>query len=436
MRLAIPINRMSKQYLSWFLKEHQIEELTDVLHNARRFYESTYGILKTVPTQMLFQNSLLECHPEKITGLLYLLRVQNHEKNLFWIGKLYFALPLPPDWIVQATSFDTKKFFFQSLKSDFHPAIAYVLFLIHTFRSVDNQISTVPSREINNHKNTCHFVKNDFRSNGETVNTFALNPFKLIEQNLNISSKIVAVSLVKEFQVFEKRFDFLLRSEQKLITFVLSMPQRRSRNYISSFKKTKDSVPLQNTLTSNTVKRGKVYNIKVKHSNFFDVIENKENHLTDSTMTAKRYYYSQSRRPKSQQNSSKIKVDGASAQKLKNWNQPQPPKITWASRLSMSNTVDRVLGQQREETEPDVFTVHDRIYQLRNTPLKTFMQSATVNLTQKEIVHLKHQLQTQKVLIPMNKLWSSLGKVQAKGFGDAARAPMNQTGSKLIQLRK
>jgi hypothetical protein len=427
---------MSKQYLTWFLREHQMEELSDVLHNARRFYETTFGILKTVPSQMLFQHSMLECPPEKIIGLLHLIGVQSHEKNLFWIGKLYFVLPLPPDWIEQPTSFDTKKFFFQSLKSDFHPSIAYVLFLVHTFRTVDTQVSNLPLRAANDHKNSCHFIRSDFRTNSETVNAFALNPFKILEQNFSNGSKVVAVSLAKEYQVFAKRFEFLLKSPQKLLTFVLSMPQRNLRSYLTSLKRTKEALSAQNTHTSNAIKMQKDYNIKIKKNTFMDIIENKENQLTNSVVTSKRYYHPQPGRPKSQQSSIKIEADNTLAQKLKAWNEPQPPRSTWANKLSMPNKVDRVLGQNREDTESDMFTTHDRIYRLRNTPLKSYIRAASVSMNQREISQLKNQLQVQKVFIPMSKLWSSLGRVQTGGSLNTTRASMNQTGSKLIQLRR
>jgi len=427
---------MSKQYLNWFLKEHQMEELGEVLHNARRFYESTYGILKTVPNQMIFQNSLLECPPEKIIGLLHLLSVHGYERSLFWIAKLYFILPLPPDWVMQPTSFDTKKYFFQSLKSDFHPSIAYILFLIYHYRLEENRIQFVASQENHYHKNALHFMKQGFRGNTEPTNTFDFNPLNFVQQRFIMKSKIVAVSLAKEFKAFEKPFDFLLKDKQKLESFVLSIPQSRPRIYTDPAKKLKNPIKSQNASILGPKNKEKTFNITTKRKNFIDVIENKENSTTNKFEAAKKYYYLNSRRTKSHQISHVAELNNNPAQTLKQWNEPLHSQTSWATRLSMSTKVDRVLGSMREETANDIFEVHDRVYQMRTVPLKVFMQSATVNLTQKEVGHLKRQLQTNRVSFGMSKLWTSLGKVQIEGFGDVARTPMNQTGSRLIHLRK
>jgi len=63
------------------------------------------------------------------------LEIGIEEVNFFWLGKLYFALPLPKEWKEISTFGKKKSLIYNDFVCKLRPSIGYVYYLIQSFKS-------------------------------------------------------------------------------------------------------------------------------------------------------------------------------------------------------------------------------------------------------------------------------------------------------------
>jgi hypothetical protein len=411
-----------------------MEELSDVLHNARRFYENTYGILKSVPSKMLFDAKLIECPVEKIIGLLKILDVGREERELFWIAKLYFVLPLPPDWTIVPNSFNTQTFVYQSMVSKFHPSISFILFLLNNYRTSANV--TLPfGSYIQSHKNHFHYTINRTFDKSIRNEIKFKNPFKLLKDSAKSDMNIIEVSFFNEYKSFEKRFAHLLKNSSQLEDFVLTMPHLKSVYHFTKANicKHKLDFPIPEVIAQ--PKKSKEFQIRHKKNNFLEINENRENNFSTAAVSTKRYFTTNSR-PRSQ------KIPAFCDQNIETINYSnalksiQSAKDSWMTKFNMQTRIEKTMNQLKDEEETNVFTSHDRAYKSNKERMNNFMNTVNVNLKRNEVSNLKDHLSTKKVNIPMKTLWGGLGAVSFGIIENQPHLPIAQIGSKLLLFHK
>jgi hypothetical protein len=419
---------MSQNFILGFLREHHHEDLSEILNNARRFYESSFGILRTIPENLLFKDELLGCPVEKIICLLHIFKIGFHEKGIFWISKLYFSLPLPPDWTIKATSINSKKYVFKNFSSDFHPSISYILFLVHHYRTVEMKNVVFLT------KNVMHFARSYVLKRLDNSQKFESLPFKQVKERSDSDFKIVGVSLIKEFLIFEKRFPDLIASRTKLIKFMLFIPQKKLNTNSNHFNAlVPESLQKKNYHLVNVMKKPRDFKISKKPNNFLELSENQVDNSNRAFVPKNFYYFErqnfQSHRHMDTKNS---EINALSSIKIKNSN--ESVKESKLSSMQIPSKAERIFKTVRDDPNRDVFQLPDKAYTSKHDKFRAFMNTTNPNMKRSEILKLSDQLQYKQLSIPIKKLWQGLGNVKFTTLNKASTQSLHQTGSKLLIL--
>ena len=155
------INELTRLNIHADLHQYYVE--------AMKSYEQRYGKLLRIPDRYHSHYRLTSIDMGRFAAALGLLAIQPNEPNYYWLAKLYFALPLPRNW-VQVTSLTGDIQYKHSCghSSTVRPSLLYVL---RTKWSIAHNSDIKKKMEALvrfNYFNFIHLYKNPY--NGQYVN--------------------------------------------------------------------------------------------------------------------------------------------------------------------------------------------------------------------------------------------------------------------------
>lgn len=257
----------SQEYLRPFLEKMGLVSLEEAYDKAGRFYLNEYGVMMEFPQLWLRKPSLLATPFKRIASLIETIGLREEHHFLFWIAKLYFVLPLPPEWKRVHISMNAIEYSFREVSGPFHPSIAFVLLLKHQLTADSVALHELKLSAKNNETNQIHF-----ESDERAMPT--ISQFRMLRELRKLSAKQSGLLLnaqvsPKPKPVFTAETSLRVKNENtRQLLFKPSPLQAWPEEALNRFSKTtrkdvnarRPSLPSRNTWAANTVRSFKALN--------------------------------------------------------------------------------------------------------------------------------------------------------------------------------
>jgi hypothetical protein len=170
------------------------------------------------------------------------------DKDYLWIAKLYFCLPLPPEWSQTSDTCETEIFKYNEKQSEFHPCIFYIISLLAYRMKADKRDSSEKAEPIK--RNKYHF----YRAQDNDV------------ENKDRKTNIIKMHLFNEFQKFMKVNSENLQKDQ--IGFLLRLLNGKKRVFRSNWVKRPPLINNKNEVKSFNLQN--ILKLKKLNNNFMN----------------------------------------------------------------------------------------------------------------------------------------------------------------------
>lgn len=254
-----------------FFKKHNLNALRDAYQKAELFYFTQFGVINTLPKNLLFDVNLLNTSCEKLIVLLKLLEIDISEVTLHWVAKLYFCLPLPKDWSKTLNSFESEIFICSLIMTPFHPSIGYILKLVEHFRITKKEGILKFTHEEN--LNSVHFTKNIQLNKICNKSPIKKQLKSDLHQSTDRPNKISTVVIFEEYR------SFLTKPQLNNSSLLSILTKCNEKNILERKKKTYSKINIDKK--ERFIKKNffdfKPFKIRRNLNNFFQISDESQN---------------------------------------------------------------------------------------------------------------------------------------------------------------